>query len=357
MILLLVPALAQPTIANVLRKEIRSLSTDEFYEWSTALHKFRDNKIPDFMFPNLQTITAFHAAATLNETYDQAHKGANFIPLHALLIRAFEMGLQYWYPNASSIYWDWSNDPSAIFTPELMGEYDESTGVILNGAFANYPVGYVADVANEDFLGWVPENQTVLRVESLSLNTEIVGRIANQTMYFDPPATAKMVEACGDTTSFRDFWCCVFYDEDARDSCNSTNDTSESRLHGQVHGWYSGYATVGDSLVRFDGADLATSPNDPVFYLHHSNIERIWQAWAFKTGRFVATIADPCGGYDEETPEGHGIREPFYPKIDMVDAATNEILPDGADGIPDTPYVVCRALYANPPYEYDTYPF
>lgn len=37
--------------------------------------------------------------------------------------------------------------------------------------------------------------------------------------------------------------------------------------HGMVHMWVGGDMTT------------STSPNDPVFYLHHCNIDRIWEAW------------------------------------------------------------------------------
>ena len=38
-------------------------------------------------------------------------------------------------------------------------------------------------------------------------------------------------------------------------------------LHNRVHRWVGGD-------MRF-----STSPNDPIFYLHHANVDRIWAAW------------------------------------------------------------------------------
>jgi tyrosinase len=29
----------------------------------------------------------------------------------------------------------------------------------------------------------------------------------------------------------------------------------------------------------------ATSPNDPVFYLNHCNVDRVWEAWLVNQGR------------------------------------------------------------------------
>jgi tyrosinase len=44
-------------------------------------------------------------------------------------------------------------------------------------------------------------------------------------------------------------------------------------MHNQVHVWI--------------GGDMgpATSPNDPVFYLNHCNVDRIWEAWLVDQGR------------------------------------------------------------------------
>jgi tyrosinase len=44
-------------------------------------------------------------------------------------------------------------------------------------------------------------------------------------------------------------------------------------MHNQVHVWI--------------GGDMgpATSPNDPVFYLNHCNVDRIWEAWLVSQGR------------------------------------------------------------------------
>ena len=39
--------------------------------------------------------------------------------------------------------------------------------------------------------------------------------------------------------------------------------------------------------------DLNTSLNDPVFWLHHSNVDRIWQAWIEENGE----VYEPLGGW------------------------------------------------------------
>src|SRR5262249_52769817 len=50
----------------------------------------------------------------------------------------------------------------------------------------------------------------------------------------------------------------------------------ERNLHNDVHAWIGG-----------DRGDMgpSSSPNDPVFFLHHCNVDRIWEAWMRTKGR------------------------------------------------------------------------
>jgi tyrosinase len=48
---------------------------------------------------------------------------------------------------------------------------------------------------------------------------------------------------------------------------------AEPWLHNRVHVWVGGDMT------------LSTSPNDPVFYLHHCNVDRLWEGWLQAHGR------------------------------------------------------------------------
>lgn len=51
----------------------------------------------------------------------------------------------------------------------------------------------------------------------------------------------------------------------------------------------------------------ATSPNDPVFYLNHCNVDRIWEAWLVRRGRTYAPTAASPGA-----PVGHRLNDPLY---------------------------------------------
>jgi tyrosinase len=69
--------------------------------------------------------------------------------------------------------------------------------------------------------------------------------------------------------------------------CGCGSGALESIPHNQVHNAIGGNAVqVGDALrVGFMG-DVVTAARDPIFWLHHANIDRFWESWlALKDGR------------------------------------------------------------------------
>jgi len=52
--------------------------------------------------------------------------------------------------------------------------------------------------------------------------------------------------------------------------------------------------------------NVSISPNDPVFFLHHCNVDRIWGIWQEK---------NPSQGYlpNGDGPEGHNLHDLMYP--------------------------------------------
>ena len=74
----------------------------------------------------------------------------------------------------------------------------------------------------------------------------------------------------------------------------------ESEVHNRAHLW------VGGSMMP------ATSPNDPVFFLHHCNVDRLWAVWQFRhPGQnyppIVPKVADPT------TNRAEGLNDPMPP--------------------------------------------
>jgi tyrosinase len=66
-----------------------------------------------------------------------------------------------------------------------------------------------------------------------------------------------------------------------RGTANSFEEKFETAPHNPVH--------------NIIGASMATmkSPRDPIFYLHHANVDRLWHAWALPDGRTMPAPSDP----------------------------------------------------------------
>jgi tyrosinase len=83
----------------------------------------------------------------------------------------------------------------------------------------------------------------------------------------------------------------------------------EGRIHNRVHLWVSG----GTPPEYNDAGSMfwSTSPNDPVFFLHHCNIDRLWAIWQ---------KSNPTYGYVPNAggPSGHNVNDLLEPWGDQI---------------------------------------
>jgi tyrosinase len=183
-----------------------------------------------------------------------AHRGPAFFPWHREFLRRFELDLQSVDSNVTLPYWDWSVDnstSSSIWNPDFMGGNGRtSDGKVMDGPFAydagNFRLKVIPDP---------PENTAdYLRREfgthAGSLPTPgSVGVARDVTPYDVPP---------WDDTSTSGF----------RNKLEGF--LGGTQLHNLVHEW------VGGSMRP------RTSPNDPVFFLHHCFVDKLWAEWQAK---------------------------------------------------------------------------
>ncbi|WP_260288870.1 tyrosinase family protein [Peribacillus aracenensis] len=66
-------------------------------------------------------------------------------------------------------------------------------------------------------------------------------------------------------------------------------------LHNLVHGWVGGHM-----------GSVPVSPNDPVFFLHHANVDRIWAMWKIlqREEKYLPRRSGPFG---------HNLNDPMFP--------------------------------------------
>lgn len=123
-----------------------------------------------------------------------------------------------------------------------------------------------------------------------------------------------------------------------RGTTNAFEPQLESAPHNPVHD------LIGGEMAKM------TSPRDPIFFLHHSNIDRLWHAWALPDGKGIPNTSNP---YNAATSAPYwagsftyasGLTMPryktYYPgwlHFDYSDDTTPTSLPQSARANPESP--------------------
>ncbi|MFI5418462.1 MAG: tyrosinase family protein [Candidatus Lutacidiplasmatales archaeon] len=250
------------------RKNASTLSATEKANFVAAVHDLKNTTLQghalsmydEFVAEHLSVCyIAYGPAAGTNG----AHGGPAFCPWHREFICRFEKALQSFDPSVSLPYWNWNSgnapDTAAVFADDFLGGAGTGPGgAVQTGPFT---------VAN----GW--------KIHT-ALTPKGMGNALTRNPTLDPstlPATAAN-NALNDT------------------NYNIFQPDLEDNSHNEVHVW------VGGNM------DYMTSPNDPVFFLHHANVDRLWAVWQEKY--------PGAANYDTPTaygPYGHKIDDRMWP--------------------------------------------
>ena len=199
------------------RKNIDCLTTNELHDLREALAGMY--ALPAGDPASFATIASFHGGPPT--TYC-AHGAPGFFTWHRAYLMAFENALRVVGCQVTLPYWDWSSGPSTgVPAACRLSTYVNRSGVI---------------VANPLFSGpRAGGGQTSRRPD------------IDTTAYDDLAAGAQTALTAGTFASFQ----------------NQVNG-----VHGGVH-----VRTGGDM------GSVPTAAYDPIFFLHHANVDRLWAAW------------------------------------------------------------------------------
>jgi tyrosinase len=186
-----------------------------------------------------------------------AHMAPSFLPWHRKLLFEFEQALRRVDASVTVPYWDWTRDrsPHSVpWTDDLLGGTGRrSDRQVMTGPFA-YRAGH-----------WkITENVT-----DVPYLTRDLGRPARP---FDLPTGRDLDSALADPVY--DTW--PWNSESTRGFRNRLEGWGSGRgsaswlNHNRVHHW------VGGVMLS------AASPNDPVFWLHHSFVDLQWTRWQLR---------------------------------------------------------------------------
>ncbi|MFE9995151.1 tyrosinase family protein [Streptomyces avermitilis] len=177
------------------------------------------------------------------------HMGPAFLPWHREFLRRFEQDLQKVTPGLAVPYWDWTTDSSphaSIWGDNCMGgDGRDGDRKVMTGRFA-FEAGK-----------WV-----CLKIDiGANYLTRELG------VHIGSLPTAQDVADCLQITP---------YDSAPWDT------TSKPSFRNQLEGWIG--PNIHNRVHEWVGGHMRplSSPNDPVFWLHHANIDRLWAQWQYE---------------------------------------------------------------------------
>ena len=276
----------------LVRPAAQDLSAAQRKTFTDAVLKLKEMPSPFKGYEKLSyydTFVQWHKDA-FNCDEQTAHMGPNFLPWHRHFVLLFEEALAKAAGEDVPIpYWDWTDPEStnAVFRDDFMGgNGDVEKGYALtSGPFrkGEYRLNVIDPKANDPLglryivrqIGTFPSNLTLPTSKDVS---GALTRANYDVVPFNDQSDPEL--------SFRnnlEGWRgqigqkCV--DGLLAPLTGPGAEAKKHDLHNGVHLWVGGIE--GD---RQGTMDLNTSLNDPVFWLHHSNIDRIWQAWIEENG-------------------------------------------------------------------------
>jgi tyrosinase len=298
-----------------IRKNAESLTDEERDDFLSALAILNDRGTGVF-----GSFRAMHTEASQL----QAHGQDGFFPWHRAYLLDLERELQKIVPTVSLPYWQFDDPAPRLFSEDFLGRSDR-------GSFARL------SPANP-LVTWTTEQGQV-------------GIL--RTALFDPRTSGAFVQflersVVASTAGYNRFRRVV-----------------EGDPHGSAH-----------TSFRGDISDVPTAAKDPLFFLLHCNVDRLWAKWQWANNRFDPARAQSyffqgTAGDPGSAPAGHNRLDSMWPWNNITNqqgrppTAPRQPFPASptAAGPPQVPevgdVVDLQGRHSGPPlgYDYDDVPF
>ena len=280
-----------------MRREVRSLSAGERRALIDALLVLKKEGVYD------RYVHAHHAVMTPavlpDELYDAnygngAHMGPSFLPWHREMLLRLEDDLRRVDGSLTLPFWDWTIDSalpdpkqSPLWADDFLGgdgapadEQFVKTGPFAGAERWPIPADLDGPALKRQFASIVPTLPTAADVA-----------LALREVFYDTPPYNRSPFTLGFRNRLEG-WISRRGDHRVVDDF--------SQLHNRVHLW------VGGSMVEM------TSPNAPVFFLHHCFIDKLWADWQ---RRQMENNPEAAPHYAPRTdgPSGHNLDDVMNP--------------------------------------------
>ncbi len=203
----------------------------------------------------------------------EAHGEPAFLPWHRAYLVDLERELQAIDPSVALHYWRFDRPAPSLFAPEFMGASDS--------------LGNVVFAAGNPLQFWTTDGRLGVTRRPLFNTSASPSDVINE---------ADVLASGNDFATFRDM---------------------EGNPHGQAH-------------VSFGGSisSIPTAAKDPLFFLLHANVDRLWAKWQRKVGRFDASAADSFAPGVFRV--GHNLDDTMWPWNGVVTPPRPSTAPGGA---------------------------
>lgn len=291
------------------RKNVKDMTTKEKTAFVNAIVKLKAT--PSKANPGLSMyddfvkthLDAFSCSRRWQDA-GAAHNSPLFLPWHRELLLKFQQALRTVShdKNLTLPYWDWTDPKStaAVFAPNFMGpDGDPSTDyAVTSGPFARGkwtlnvldPIEPQKALLGSDTVkpqtNYLSRHFGILVSKTDSLPTTADVNTALGVGQYDAPQYDAQTPA---NISFRcnlEGWRnaeppdCIPSTADPAGFMNvDTAPGSPHDLHNGVHLYVGGIWAESSGAIAAGTMIYDTSPNDPVFWLHHANVDRIWSQW------------------------------------------------------------------------------
>jgi tyrosinase len=244
--------------------------------------------------------------ATGSAEGNPAHSYPAFLPWHRQFLREFEAELQKVDPMVTIPYWDWTDPRSlaVILADNFLGPSGQGTTVEIAGKV--YHGGTVETGLYQDWR--LNPNIHFDTISMTTLGDKLLRFVGIPTCTYPvPKADVERVMAFNNYEVFNAL---------IEGALVLNADQREYQPGWAIHAC--AHSVIGGSLVdpsdpmhqtRILGTmdSIPSSPYDPIFWLNHANVDRLWATWQ-DNGHTGSTFYP-----QSEMPFGHNLNDPMWP--------------------------------------------